>query len=194
MAAVARVIDIVFLEQEVVVAVMNVMTVTTGHLAEAQRVPGRTIGVRANRLVTAETDFLLLQRVENRVTVFVDFVTGHTGDVLSLMSTAEPSEVRMVLMAAYARFVLFGNGGLIAFAKGAFHRHFRLFLGFEVFVRRTMAGFTLQIRERRIRIDARTMWRVENGHYVPLRTLMALQTVVSPFLSVFLRCQDSRHY
>lgn len=143
MTGVAGVIDVVCLEQVVVVAVMHVMAVTAGHAAEAQRMPGRLVGVRAGPRVTVEADFLLLERIKNQIPITVDHVAGHTSDVCILVRAAKPAEVRVVLMASQAGLILFGNGSLIACAKASMNWCVLLLFGLDVFIRRAMAGFAL---------------------------------------------------
>jgi hypothetical protein len=97
------------------------MAVTAGHIAEAQRVPGRLVGVRAGPRVTIEADLLLLQGIKNRVPVMVDHMAGHTGDVCILMRTTKPAEVSVVLMASQASLVLLGDGRIRTAASKRAH-------------------------------------------------------------------------
>ena len=139
---VTGVIDVIFDEQEIAIAVMYIMAIAAGHVAETQGMTGSFVSVRTRLLMALETDFLLRQRLEYRVAILMDRVAGYTAHVDTLVLTAEPAHVT-VLMAAQAGLVLLGNRGQVILTKGAGHWRFGFLLGLGVSVRRAMAAFAL---------------------------------------------------
>ena len=57
--AVTGIVDIIFGEQEVVIAVVHIVAIAAAHVAKTQRVPRRLEGVGTCALVAIEADFLL---------------------------------------------------------------------------------------------------------------------------------------
>ena len=91
MTGIAGVIDVIRCQQKIVVAIVNIVAVTAGHAAEAQRVPGRLVGVRAGPRMATEAGLLLLHRVEHRVAISVHVVARGAADIDTFVAASEPT-------------------------------------------------------------------------------------------------------
>ena len=103
---VAGVIDVIRGQQKVIVAIMNVVTITAGHASEAQRMPGRLVGVRAGPRMTTEAGLLLLNRVEHRIAIGMERMARGAGHINTFVAAAEPSGAGMAFVAIQASPVL----------------------------------------------------------------------------------------
>jgi hypothetical protein len=118
--------------------------------------------IRAFFGMTGETGLYLRQGFENPVAFCVDLVAGCTGNVFTLVCTAEPTQAPTGLMAAQAYLVLFGCRRL-----GADTESYRRIavptsaLGARMFLAGPMAGFALKIRKRCVRVGLRGVFAVE---------------------------------
>jgi len=79
---------------------VRVMAIGTTHIALRNRMMGRPLELRALFLVTGEANLRLGAFVAHLVVGSVDYVTGSTGDVFSLVRTSFP--VRAVCILAVA--------------------------------------------------------------------------------------------
>ena len=91
---------------------MYVVAVAAAHIAKAQRMTGSLVDVRTLALVAIEANLLLLERIEHRITIRVDVVTGNTSDVGVFMRTAEPALAFMADVTAQAHLVLLARGNI----------------------------------------------------------------------------------
>ena len=144
-AGVTGIVHIVFDQQEVTVAVVNIMAITAGHAAEAQRVPGRLVGIRTGPGMAGEAGFLLLDGIEHRIAVGMDGMAGNTAHIDTFVAAAEPTGPGMGLVAAQACPVLIRDRGTIAFAERPCRLYFCLVLCFPVILGGTVASLALQV-------------------------------------------------
>lgn len=188
----ARVIYVFPDQQVIVVTVMNVVTAAAIETAKAQAMTAGLERVGANPLVTFETDFLLLERIENRIALLVNGMAAGATDIDRFMHAAKPTHGRLVLVTGQAGFVLGRNRILTVLAERDRDRHFGLFLGLYMRVRRAVAGFALFVREWCVGIHGRTMPGHEDRHHVALlAALVAHQAGVGALGGVFLFRQEA---
>ena len=90
--------------------------------------------VGANLLVTFETDFLLLERIENRIALLVNGMAAGATDIDRFMHAAKPTHGRLVLVSGQAGFVLLSHCRVVTLPEGDADLDFRLFLGLGVFL------------------------------------------------------------
>lgn len=146
MAQIAGQIDARALQQEIVVAIVRVVATAAGHAAEPQWMAAGFKGVGAFLGMAGKTGFLLHQGIENPVAFCVDLVAGGTGQVFTLVGTAEPGQPPPGFMTAQAHLVLFGHRRRGAGSEG--DRGIAVLapaLGARMFLAGPMAGFALQI-------------------------------------------------
>lgn len=134
MTAIAGVIDIVFGQQVIVVAVMHVVAITAFHASKAQGMTGCLVRILACPGVAAETDFLLLERIKHRITIGMRLVAGSTTHIHTFMAAAEPTGAGMAFMTTQTSRVLLRDRRVTALSENNWHRYFRLFSGLLMFL------------------------------------------------------------
>jgi hypothetical protein len=97
------------LEQEIIIAIMGIMTATAGHTAESKRVTAGFESVGTFFLMARETGFLLRECVKDPVSFAVHLVAGSAGDFFEFVGAAEPAQPPARFVAAKADLVLLGR-------------------------------------------------------------------------------------
>jgi len=92
---VARLVNGGLLQQEIVVALVRVVTVAACHFAKAQWMVAGAERIGLPVGMTGEARVLLGKRVEDTVDFEMNLVTGGAGNVFSFVSAAEPAQATM---------------------------------------------------------------------------------------------------
>lgn len=144
--------------------------------------------------MTGKTGFLLRQGIENPVALSVNLVAGGTGQVFTLMGTAEPGQAPPGFMTAQAYLVLFvhrrrgagseGDRGIAVLAPA---------LGACMFLAGPMAGFALKIRKRCCGVGLRSVLGIKYRDGGFFRTFTVTQnTGVCAAAGIVLARRDNR--
>lgn len=107
MTGVTGVVDGGALQQKVIIAVMRIVTVGTGHFAKTERMAAAAVRFRPGPWVTGETGLLLGQQIKYGVPCSMYLMAAGTGHIFLFVRAAKPAQSAIGFVTIHAYPVLF---------------------------------------------------------------------------------------